>query len=312
MKAKRELIAAMILLALATPLLAAGAGAILAASFLRPPRRAWTPQLEQQGEEMLQRAGARRAEFEVVAPDGAVLRGWKAYAANPNGDWVMAFHGVSDNRAGVFGYAELLLRHGYSVVLMDARAHGASGGELATFGWRERHDVRAVADALHASEQVHCFFLLGQSMGGSIALQAAEVEPRVSGVVAEAAFANLREASFDYAGLRMSSFLGRTIFRPASTMAMRNAEKEAGFDVDDVAPEKSVAAREFPVLLICGEKDRNIPCRHSVRILRAAKGPKEFWRVPRAGHTAAYGTAPKEFEQRVIAFFQKFHTAKQQ
>jgi hypothetical protein len=311
MKTMRKVGATLALALLLAPVLAAAVGVVLAASFLRPMRREWTPQLEQQGVELLKRAGARHVDFGVKASDGAVLRGWKAHAAQSNGDWVMLFHGVSDNRAGVFAYVEFLLRRGYNVVLMDARAHGASDGELATYGWLERHDVRAVADALFSAEQVHCLFLLGQSMGASIALQAAEVEPRIAGVVAEAAFANLREASFDYAGLRMSSFLGRTIFRPASTMALRGAEKEGGFKVDDVAPEKSVAARNFPVLLICGEKDRNIPCRHSERILRAASGPKEFWRVPKAGHTAAYGTAPQEFEKSVLSFFARLHNAKQ-
>jgi alpha-beta hydrolase superfamily lysophospholipase len=307
MKAKRELGAAFLILLLATPLLAAGAGAILGASFLRPMRREWTPELAQRGEEMLKRVGARRADFDVKASDGAVLRGWKAYPPQPNGDWVMLFHGVSDNRAGTFGYAELLLRNGYHVVMMDLRAHGASGGELATFGWNERHDVHFVAEALFASERVHCFFLLGASMGASIALQAAEVETRVAGVVAESAFANLREVSFDYAGLRISSFLGRTLFRPASAMALRSAEKEGGFDVDDVSPEKAAAARAFPVLLICGLKDRNIPSRHSKRIYAAATGPKELWLVPGAGHTMALGTAPKEYAQRVLGFFGKLH-----
>ena len=36
------------------------------------------------------------------------------------------------------GYAELLLAHGFTVLLPDARAHGASGGSLATYGLLER------------------------------------------------------------------------------------------------------------------------------------------------------------------------------
>lgn len=127
--------------------------------------------------------------------DNAELHGWKVRAAELNGDWVLLFHGVSDNRTGVLGAADLLLRHGLSVVMMDSRAHGESGGDMATYGWKERYDSVSIANALYASENVRRLFALGVSMGGAIALQSAAVEPRLAGVVAEDPFANLREVS---------------------------------------------------------------------------------------------------------------------
>ena len=87
---------------------------------------------------MLARTGAAKKDFVVRATDGVELHGWKIRSAEPNGDWVLLFHGVSDNRSGVLGHAEILLRHGYSVVMMDSRAHGQSGGAMATYGWEER------------------------------------------------------------------------------------------------------------------------------------------------------------------------------
>ncbi len=286
---------------------------MMGSGMLHPMRRELSPQLMEQADQAFHRTTALREDFEVRAPDGVMLRGWKVRPPEPAaaGDWVLLFHGVSDNRAGMSGYAEFLLRNGYSVLMMDARAHGASAGPIATYGWLERNDTRAIADALFATEQVHCFFFLGESMGASIALQSAAVEPRVAGVVAESAFANLREVSFDYAGLHISSLLGRTIFRPASAMALRGAEKEGGFNADDLSPEKAVAASPFPVLLICGASDRNVPARHTKRIFHAAAGPKEIWLVKGAGHSAALGTAPAEFERRVLAFYKKIHQARQ-
>lgn len=289
------------------PLLAAGAGTLLASGMLHPMKRGLTPELVAVADEALARVEAKREDFEVRAPDGAVLRGWKVRPPNSGADWVLLFHGVSDNRVGVTGHAEFLLRNGYNVLMMDARAHGASDGDKATYGWLERHDVHAIAEALFTSEPVHCFFLLGESMGGSIALQAAAVEPRVAGVVAESAFANLKDVSFDYAGLHVSHWLGRTLFRPASWLALSGATKEGGFRAEDVSPEKAVAERPFPVLLICGTRDRNIPPRHTKRIFKAATGPKEMWLVPGAGHSAALGAALQEFEQRVVKFYRALH-----
>jgi fermentation-respiration switch protein FrsA (DUF1100 family) len=262
-----------------------------------------------QADEMLARTGATREDFVVTAPDGVKLHGWKFRAKeSAAGDWVLVYHGVSDNRIGMIGQSELLLRHGYNVVAMDARAHGASEGDKATYGWLERHDTRAIADALFASEKVHHLFALGSSMGAALALQSAEVEPRLAGVVAEASFADLREVSYDYAGLRISHYLGRTVGRPATWMAIGGAEKEGGFKAEDVSPEKAVAARNFPVFLICGGKDRNIPCRHSQRIYESAKGPKAIWTVDGAGHAAALGHAPADYERRVIQFLSDVHS----
>jgi fermentation-respiration switch protein FrsA (DUF1100 family) len=140
-------------------------------------------------------------------------------------------------------------------------------------------------------------------MGAGIALQSAAIDPRIEAVVAEASFANLREASFDYAGLRRSPLLGKTLFRPFSWMLLDHAEKLTNLPVEEVSPEKAVAARPFPVLLICDEKDEALPCRHTRLIYAAARGPKQFWEVPGAFHTAAIGFQPAEFQRRVLDFF---------
>ncbi len=290
--------------------LAAGAGKLLGSGILHPMRKPLLPSHVEFADAAFAGVNAHREDFEVRAPDGILLRGWKVRAAKPNGDWVLLFHGVSDNRIGVIGHAEFLLRSGYSVVMMDARAHGASDGAMATYGWLERNDTRAIVEALESSEKVGHLYALGESMGASIALQSAAVEPRIEAVVAESAFSNLREVSYDYAGLRLSAWLGKTLFRPASMVAIHYAQEEGGFHFDDVSPERAVAARPFPVFLICDARDRNIPCRHSERIHKSATGWKQFWRVPRAGHTAALGTAPAEFTSRVLNFFESVAVGK--
>jgi uncharacterized protein len=255
---------------------------------------------------MLARTGATKEDFEVRAPDGVALKGWKVRAREPNGDWIVVLHGVSDNRTGNIGHAEFLLRNGCSVVMMDSRAHGKSGGAMATYGWLERHDTATIVDALVATEKPRHVGALGVSMGAAIALQSAAVDPRIEAVVAEDPFADLREVSYDYGGLDITPLLGKTLFRPASIVAMRQAGLAGGFSPDDVSPEKAVASRAFPVLLMCGTRDHRIPCRHAERVYNAAIGPKELWVVDGAGHAAALGHAPQEYEGRVIAFFRRY------
>ena len=284
------------------PLIAAYLGAGLGTAALHPQRL--SPMRMHEADLMLARTRATKQDLVVRAPDGAELRGWKIRPFVPNGNWVLVFHGVGDNRTGMLGFAEFLLGHGYSVVMMDARAQGESGGDMATYGWKERYDSVAVTDALYASEKPIGLYALGVSMGAALALQSAAVEPRIRAVVAEDPFANLREVSYDYAGLHLCPLLGKTLFRPASITAMRAIAKTGGFDADDDSPERAVATRPFPVLLICGTRDRSIPCRHAERIYNAATGRKELWVVQGAEHASALGADPATYEAKVIQFFQ--------
>ena len=318
MTLRRRPIRILLILLLLPPILAGIAGWLVAPGFLHPIRRELTPDLIREGDASFAHSGGHREDFNVHAPDGILLSGWIVRPDDPNGSWVLLFHGVADNRMGVIGQSEFLLRAGYSVVMMDARAHGASEGEIATYGWLERNDTRAIIDALRESELRPCLsvplpgspcrgmahiFALGESMGAGIALQSAGADPRIEAVVAEASFATLREASYDYAGLRRSPLLGKTLFAPFSWTLLYRGEKLTGLPVAEVSPVKAVATRAFPVLLICDERDEALPCRHTERIYAAAIGPKQFWKVPGAFHTAALGFQPVEFQRRVLDFY---------
>ena len=293
----------LLMLLLIPPIIAAVAGWIVAPWFLHPVRRALTPDLIQNSDAGFARVHAQREDFSVTTRDGTRLRGWKVWAAQPSGDWVILFHGVADNRAGVVEQALILLAAGYDVVMMDARAHGESEGPMATYGWLERRDVQDIVKALEASEHPRHLFALGESMGAGIALQSAAVEPRIEAVVAEAPFASLREASYDYAGLRKSPWLGKTLFAPGTWTMIYRAERIADLPAVQVSPIKAVAMRAFPVLLICDGSDVVLPCRHTKMIFDAAIGRKSMWVIPDAYHTAGLGYQPEEFRRRVLAFF---------
>jgi len=287
------------------PFLAALSGISIGAGILHPYRLPLTPERMNRSAQMLERTGSTKEDFNVRASDGVELRGWKVRPPSPTGDWVLLYHGIADNRTGCSGHGEFLLRHGYSLVMMDSRAQGESGGDMATFGWKERYDTVAITDALYASEKVRGLYALGVSMGAAIALQSAAVEPRIEAVSAEDPFADLREVSYDYAGLFIAPWLGKSLFRPAVASAMKSVEQEGGFKPEDASPEKAVAARPFAVLLICGTRDHRIPCRHAERIYNAAIGAKQLWVVEGAEHAAALGRAPAEYESRVISLFEK-------
>jgi alpha-beta hydrolase superfamily lysophospholipase len=323
---RRRLIRTALILLLLPPLLAGVAGWLVAPWYLNPIRRELTPDLIREADASFAVTHSQREDFNVRAPDGVQLRGWRVTPPNPNGSWVLLFHGVADNRIGVIGQSEFLLHAGYSVIMMDARGHGASEGSIATYGWLERNDTRAVIDALNSDFLTRCaaiqwhglggpvcapshIFALGESMGAGIALQSAAVDLRIEAVVAEASFANLREAAYDYAGFRKYPWLGKTLLAPFSWTLLYRGEKLTGFPLTEISPVKAVASRPFPVLLICDERDEALPCRHTQMIYDAAHGPRQLWVVPGAYHTAALGFYPEEFKRRVLSFFSTYATA---
>ncbi len=275
---------------------------------LHPTRRSLTPQVISEADTVFRQSHATKENLDVTASDGTILHGWllcpstSASGEKEPLDWVLVFHGIADNRMGVFGHATFFLRAGYGVVMMDSRAHGESGGALATLGWKERDDVRAIYTALKNRERVGCVFALGVSMGAAIALQAAAEEPRIAGVIAEASFSSLREVTYDYAGLHVSPWLGRTLFRPGLEAGLMAMERESGFSVDAISPERAVSERAYPVFIISDGDDRTIPTLHAETIYKAARGPKRIWIVPNAPHAAGLGTAPEEYESRCLDF----------
>jgi uncharacterized protein len=240
----------------------------------------------------------------ITTPDNVTLRAWTIRPHHPNGDDVLLLHGLGDNRIGMTGYAQLLLAHGFSVLLPDARAHGTSGGPLATYGLLERNDIHQWIEFLNVQDHPHCIFALGESMGAAQLLQSLDTHPHVCAVVAESPFANFREIAYDRMGqpFHLGPWVGRTLLRPLVEVAFLRARLKYHLKMDEISPEDSVAATTIPVFLIHGEVDSNIPVRHS-QIIHARNANTQLWEIPAADHCGAISTAPQEFEHRILSFF---------
>jgi pimeloyl-ACP methyl ester carboxylesterase len=212
-------------------------------------------------------------------------------------------HGLGDNRLGMRGYAELLLAHEYTVLLPDARAHGVSGGPLASYGLLERYDIHQWADFISAKIAPPCVYAMGESMGAAQLLESLETGTRFCAVVAESPFSNFREIAYDRMGqpFHLGPWVGRTVLWPVVEVALLRAWWKYNLNMQEVSPEDSIARAHVPVLLIHGQIDSNIPVRHSRRI--HARDPQTvLWEVPGADHCGAIVTAPREFERRVIGW----------
>jgi predicted alpha/beta-fold hydrolase len=255
----------------------------------------------------LRREVVSNSQFEDVdipAQDHAQLHAWFIQPQRANGQAVILLHGLGDNRLGTLGYAQILLTHGYAVLMPDARAHGESGGNLATYGLLERDDIRRWFEWIQAKHPPRCIFGLGESMGAAQLLQSLAAEPNFCAVVAESPFATFREIAYDRMGQHFHSgpWLGRTVLRPVVEIALLIVRFRYDVDLEQASPAEIVAGTKVPVLLIHGQLDSNIPLRHS-HLIQARNSRVELWQVPGADHCGAISVAPQELERRTIAWF---------
>jgi uncharacterized protein len=279
-------------------------GVVAIEGALHPARRPLSAEDEQQAARIAAENRAVLANVEVTAKDGAVLRAWSLVPMVGNHDTVILLHGQGDNRAGMLGPAGMLLRHGYAVLLPDARAHGMSGGHIGTYGVLEADDIRRWFEWLQQSQSPHCVDGLGDSMGGAELLRSLGAERGFCAVVAESAFASFREAAYDRLGQQFSTgpWLGRTLLRPALVVGVVYVRLRYGVDFSDADPAATVASSRVPVLLIHGLADANLPPRHS-EMIKAGNPAIFLWEPVAANHCGASSAEPAEYERRVAGWF---------
>jgi len=279
-------------------------GIVAAEGALHPGRRPLASTDEVLAQSIAARNHAEIREAAVGAADGVTLHAWSIRPGASNGDAAILLHGQADNRAGMLGNADLLLRYGYSVLLPDARSHGESGGSVATYGFFEADDVQRWVQWLERTQNPRCIDGIGESMGGAELLSSLRTGAGFCAVVAESTFSSFRSASYERLGqaFHTGPWLSKTLLSPAVEIAFLYARMKYGADLARVSPRDVVAASQVPVLLIHGREDTNLVPRNSERI-REGNPRVELWEPASAGHCGASGAAPAEYERRVMDRF---------
>jgi len=280
-------------------------GVVLTERSMHTGRRPITPSDIETAHSLADRNHAVMTDVQITAADGSTLRAWNFVPRAGNGDAVIVQHGQGDNRVGMLGYADLLLRHGYEVLLPDSRAAGTSDGAFLTYGVFEAGDFNLWYGLIKASEAPRCIYAIGNSMGAAIVLEAAARQPGYCAVVAESGFSSFRETAYLRMGQTFGTgpWLGRTFLFPTVEAGLIYAQYKYGVDLASSSPKEAAAHSHVPILLIHGLADNNLPPINSERI-KAADPGAELWEPAGAGHCGALSTAPAEYERRVIGWFE--------
>lgn len=251
-------------------------------------------------------SGTDWSNVSVRAADGAKLVAWFAEPPKKSTNCVMILHGIGDSKLGSAGFASPFLEAGYAVLLSDSRAHGASGGELVTYGLREKEDVLEWIRFLRGSG-CRRLFGLGESLGAAVLIQTAAITSDFSAIIAESSFSSLPLI----AQYRVEAWIGlpHWVGQHVSMVLVRSAALYArmryGVDLALASPLVALTKARTPILFIHGLDDTATPPWHS-QVLAAANPTAVLWLVPGAGHCGAFATSPKEFREHVLSWFGRF------
>ena len=235
-----------------------------------------------------------------------VLRGWIIEDESAQSDEELAVilvHGLNSNRAGdnALAFTRRLFDRGFMVLAFDMRGHGESDGDQLSAGYFEKWDVLGAYDFLvERGVSPGSIGVLGWSMGGATALLAAAEEPEVRAVVADSAFAHVRDM--------IAQETARTTVFPKWAVPLFIPGMEVmtdilyGIDVGAVAPEQASATLGYPILVIHGDADSRIPIEQSIRVHASAPEGSELWVLPNSDHADGFLDAPDEYVERVNAY----------
>jgi fermentation-respiration switch protein FrsA (DUF1100 family) len=216
-----------------------------------------------------------------------------------SGKAVIIVHGFTYTRWGSSKYIDCFRSRGWSVLTIDQRYHGATGGADSTFGYYEKEDLRAWVDWVLAELGPGAIVgTHGESMGAATVLQHAGLDPRLSFVVADCPFSELGELlAFR---LKADFHLPRWPFLPLADAAI--ALRTGGMRFGKVSPLKSCLAIKAPVLFVHGDADDYIPPAMSqeMHAARLAAGlPSSIYVAPGAVHAMSFDADPAEYGKRI-------------
>jgi fermentation-respiration switch protein FrsA (DUF1100 family) len=186
-------------------------------------------------------------------------------------------HGNAGNLTHRFLPIREITAAGSSVLMLDYRGYGKSGGSPSEHGLYADAQTAYLYLLNHGYSAQH-IVLQGESLGTAVAVDLAS-RKACAGVVLEAAFTS----GSDVANTVLP-FVGPLVFR--------------GFD-----SKSKIAKIRAPLLFFHGDNDEIIPLKLGRSLFEAAPEPKSFIEIPGAGHNDLVETAGSTYRERLHEFY---------
>ncbi len=221
-----------------------------------------------------------------LAVDGsnpASINGWWLRSDDAAAPALLYLHGNDLNIAGNIRHIAQLRRMGFSVLIVDYRGYGKSGGGFPS-------EVKVYEDAeiawsylireLHANPGEA--FIYGHSLGGAVAIELGLRHPEAAGLIVEGTFTSMLDmAKRAYWMFPVDWLLNQRFDALAKIPLLRS-----------------------PILIIHGTADADVPYSMSERLFAAARGPKWLTLIQGGGHEDSADVGGTLYTRAVLDFTQ--------
>lgn len=228
-------------------------------------------------------AVVRVAEGAEPENPGDHLHAWWWPAERADAPVLLYLHGARWNLNGNAFRIARLRKMGFSVLAIDYRGFGKSGGDLpseeevyadATIAW----DYLAKRVPPHARR-----FVFGHSLGGALAIDLAVRRDDMAGVIVESTLTSIRDMAGAHKWLR---------FVPVSLFLTQH--------YDSLSKVERVSA---PILFVHGANDGYVPAWMAERLYERTRAPKRMLLVEGGNHSNVSGVGFEQYHATVREFF---------
>ena len=239
-------------------------------------------------------------ELHTTSFDGLPLYG-RYYEYAPGAPIELMMHGYRGSaERDLSGGVRRAFRLGHSVLLVDQRCSGKSGGDVITFGIREHKDCLAWLEKMGERFGPDARIILtGISMGAATVLLAAgqTLPDTVIGVLADCGYTSAKD---------IIQVVIKDMGLPPKLsypFVKLGARIYGGFDLEEVSPCEEIKKATVPVIFFHGEDDAFVPCYMSKINYDACPTRKALVTIPGAGHGLSYPVAKEPYLAAMRDFF---------
>lgn len=252
-----------------------------------PEEKAW---YAQQGEDIY-----------VISDDGLKLHAKKQELQGSH-LYAIVCHGYTSEGKHMAGFAKQFYDMGYTVLTLDARAHGESEGSIVGMGWPERMDILKWIGLVLSWDPDAQIVLYGVSMGGATVMNASgeKLPENVKAIVEDCGYSSVwDEFKWESKSLKIPSF-------PVLNIASLISKLRDGYSFKEASCIEQVKKSRTPTLFIHGGADGFVPTYMLDEVYDAAACEKEKLLISGAGHALSSSKNPELYWGTVENFLNKY------